>query len=456
MRSGLVIGLLLGAGALLGDICLATPSGDALIDQYQAEKVEAQYRPALKKLEALASEGRVSEGTQQLLDAVPESRRTPAHNFALGNILYRSRPDLTRVLHRKAVEALPDSMAAQLEYAMEEHRAGQCDAAARAYRKVLDHYPDREHLNALLADCMVQLGQYKPATEHWLKARHGQRHISIEKQINEIYGNIAPVQRRGEMLEKFRRGQSELAEAIIALDLDFDTDWWNGGTHERFLARDLAEIGKTLGPDSRRFRELKLWVDASTSERKLGEGLKELNLLRPPSGNLPVSSLVAYNLIRMALAESLTDTAFLLKAYETELRQRALADKANDVKAMQVLGFLIFDQRPDQLAEVDLAGWQRYQLAEYAASYLIELGKMGKLKLSSPELDAAVKQFPKNVRVQELALQEAEAAGKSAASLAPYIARVITAEYTQLTGLLGPRDSYKLKNLFAALADTQR
>jgi len=53
---------------------------------------------------------------------------------------------------------------------------------------------------------------------------------------------------------------------------------------------------------------------------------------------------------------------------------------------------------------------------------------------------------------QELALQEARKAGISGKELAPYIARVITAEYAQLTGLLGPRDSYKLKQLFAASA----
>ena len=49
-------------------------------------------------------------------------------------------------------------------------------------------------------------------------------------------------------------------------------------------------------------------------------------------------------------------------------------------------------------------------------------------------------------------MQEARKAGISGKELAPYIARVITAEYAQLTGLLGPRDSYKLKQLFAASA----
>src|SRR5262249_18781362 len=72
--------------------------------------------------------------------------------------------------------------------------------------------------------------------------------------------------------------------------------------------------------------------------------------------------------------------------------------------------------------------------------------------LTTPELAAAVKEFPTNVLVQELALQEARKAGRSGKELTPYIARVITAEYAELTGLRGPRDSYKLKQLFAALA----
>jgi hypothetical protein len=299
----------------------------------------------------------------------------------------------------------------------------------------------------------VQLGEYKVAVEHWLKARHDKYHVSIEKQIHEIYGKTAPGQRRGEMLEQFRRGQTELAEAIIWQDLDFDQDWWNSRTDQVFLARDLKEIGKALGVESRRFRELQLWADAETGHRKLGEGLGELNLLQPPSGAFPESSFAAYHLIRMALSEGLTDTAFLLKAYEAELRRRALADGANDPKAMEILGFLIYDRRREQLAEIDLAGWKRYQLAAFAASYLIELGKAGKLSLTTPELAAAVREFPGNVLVQELALREARKAGKSGKELAPYIARAITAEYRQLSGLHGGRDSYKLKRLFAELAN---
>lgn len=219
-----------------------------------------------------------------------------------------------------------------------------------------------------------------------------------------------------------------------------------------FLDRDLAEIGAALGVQSQRFRELKLWADAATGRRKLGEGLKELNLLQPPSGAFPVSSFAAYHLIRMALSESQTNTAFLLTTYEAELRRRALADGAYDPKAMEILAFLIADQRPDQMAELDLAGWKRYRTAPYAASYLVGLSKAGRLSLTTPELADAVKEFPRSVLVQALALDEARKAGKSREELAPYIARVITAEYAQLNGLRGRRDSYLLKQLFADLA----
>jgi hypothetical protein len=430
----------------------AASQGDPIVEQYRAEDIDGLLKPALQKAEALALEGRVGESNQAVLDAIPEAKRQPVHNFALGNLLYRTRPDISRALHRKAAEAVPESAMAQLEYAMEEQRAGNCAEAASAYRKVLAAHPQREYLHALYADCLVQLGQYKLAVEHWLKARHDRHHISIEKQIHEIYGKTAPGQRRGEMLEQFRRGQTELAEAIIWQDLDFDQDWWNSRTDQVFLDRDLTEIGTALGVQSQRFRELKVWAEAATGKRKLGEGLKELNVLQPPSGAFPVSSFAAYHLIRMALSESLTNTAFLLNTYEAELRRRALADGANDLKAMEILGFLISDQRRDQLAEIDLAGWKRYQLAPYAASYLIGLSKAGRLSLMTPELADAVKDFPRHAHVQWLALQEARKAGKSGEELAPYIARVITAEYTQLTGLLGPRDSYKLKQLFAELA----
>jgi hypothetical protein len=425
----------------------AASEGDPIVERYRAEGIDGLLKPALQKAEALAVEGRVGDSNQAVLDAVPEAKRQPVHNFALGNVLYRTRPDISRALHRKAAEAVPESAMAQLEYAMEEQRAGNCAEAAPAYRKVLALEPQAEYLHALSADCLVQLGEYKLAVEHWLKARHDRHHILIEKQIHEIYGKTAPGQRRGEMLEQFRRGQTELAEAIIWQDLDFDQDWWNSRADQVFLDRDLAEIGTALGVQSQRFRELKLWAEAATGKRKLGEGLKELKLLQPPSGAIPVSSFAAYHLIRMALSESQTNTVFLLNTYEAELRRRALADGANDLKAMEILAFLISDQRPDQMAEIDLAGWKRY-----AASYLIGLSKAGRLSLATPELAEAVKEFPRNVLVQALALQEARKAGKSAEELAPYIARVITAEYAHLTGLRGRRDSYMLKQLFADLA----
>src|SRR5215471_13590978 len=290
--------------------------GDPIVEQYRAEDIDGLLGPALQKAEALGLEGRVGESNQAVLDAVPEAKRQPVHNFALGNILYRSRPDISRALHRKAVEAVPESAMAQLEYAMEEQRAGNCADAAPAYRKVLAAQPQLEYLHALYADCLIQLGQYQLAAKHWLKARHDRHHISIEKQIHEIYGKTSPGQRRGEMLEQFRRGQTELAEAIIWQDLDFDQDWWNSRTDEVFLARDLTEIGSALGVESRRFKELKLWVDAATGKRKLSEGLSELNLLQPPSGAFPVSSFAAYHLIRMALSESPATATNQLKTYE--------------------------------------------------------------------------------------------------------------------------------------------
>src|SRR5262249_12470376 len=96
----------------------AASDGDPILEQYRAEAIDGLLKPALQKAEALAKEGRVSESNQAVLDAVPEERRRPVHNFALGNILYRTRPELSRDLHRKAMEAVPESAMAQLEYAM--------------------------------------------------------------------------------------------------------------------------------------------------------------------------------------------------------------------------------------------------------------------------------------------------------------------------------------------------
>jgi hypothetical protein len=431
----------------------AASADDAIMTAYRAQDIEGLLKPVLQKAEALGRDGRVSDAARAILAAVPEDKRQPVHNFALGNVLYRTRPDLSRDLHRKAAEAVPDSAMAQLEFAMEEQRSGNCAAAVPAYRTVLAAQPELESVHALIAGCLVQLGDDKLAVAHWLKSRHERNHVMIEKQIHEVYGTTTPGQRRGEMLELFRGGQTDLAEAIVWLDLNFEQDWWNSKVERDFLDRDLKEFGAAFGADSRRFRELKLLADAATGQRKLEDGLKELGLLQPPSGAFPESSLVAYHLIRMALEQSLTNTEFLLKAYEAELRRRALSDDASDLKALQILGFLIHERRREQIGEIDQAGWKRYRMSSYAASALIELGNAGKLSLTSPELSEAVKAFPGSVDVQEIALREARKAGKTGKDLAPYITRLITAEYTELTGMpTGARNSYKLKQLFIELA----
>src|SRR5262245_63098287 len=86
----------------------AASDGDPILEQYRAEAIDGLLKPALQKAEALAKEGRVSESNQAVLDAVPEERRRPVHNFALAHILYRTRPELSRALPRTAMAAAPD------------------------------------------------------------------------------------------------------------------------------------------------------------------------------------------------------------------------------------------------------------------------------------------------------------------------------------------------------------
>ena len=67
---------------------VAAGEEDPIIQQYRAENIDALLNPALQKALALAAEGRVRESNQAVLDAVPEAKRRPVHDFALGNVLY--------------------------------------------------------------------------------------------------------------------------------------------------------------------------------------------------------------------------------------------------------------------------------------------------------------------------------------------------------------------------------
>ena len=99
---------------------------------------------------------------------------------------------------------------------------------------------------------------------------------------------------RADLLLKAAKGDAEAAERLLALDADFERDWWNGGPHKRYLEHDLGVLRKTEFADGRG-PELVAAAEAllaSTSEdgeraRAATQVLKKAGFMLDEKGTLP-------------------------------------------------------------------------------------------------------------------------------------------------------------------------
>ncbi len=130
---------------------------------------------------------------------------------------------------------------------MERHRKGEYAEAAPLYKQYLDLIKDEPQVNALLADCLVEQGKLSEAVASWDACVHATNHEAIDLAINDIYGVISPLRRRADLLKRVKNKEVGAAEKLIALDLSFDSDWWNIDIDDDALGRDLPVIDAVLG-----------------------------------------------------------------------------------------------------------------------------------------------------------------------------------------------------------------
>src|SRR4051812_40863078 len=84
----------------------------------------AKVREIMPGAEALLADGHVNEARAVILAVFPEKTRSPAETLTLGNVLFTQDPEVSYELHKKAATDLPNEPDAQLEWALEQHRAG--------------------------------------------------------------------------------------------------------------------------------------------------------------------------------------------------------------------------------------------------------------------------------------------------------------------------------------------
>ena len=434
---------LAGLTALLLLLPLAAKAADF---QTSLEKWQQSHQAVLAEAEKLSMAGDTRGANQRLIDLADKDGGAAAA-FVVANMLYRSEPAVSYRLHERAFKALPKEPATALEMAMEQHRKGQYEAAIPNYRAALASQLG-EQFSSLLADCLVRTGRLKEAVAAWTAAKHGSNHTGIDFAIYEIYGELMPVQRRGDLITAIKAGQRDKLPELILLDLNFDTDWWNSAVFDEALDQDLKFAAQTLGPTDPGYVQLALYAKLARPEEikdaDVRPALAATHLVVGDKAVLPESSRLARAVCELAVRHKAATAAELWQAHEPALRAR-LARKDKD--ALHLLCLLAVDTDDRHLTELDRIGWKEWHDTEFAASYLIDLYKNKQLtRPDDPELVAALAASPDNPVLNQLRL---ELAGKDVTR--DMLVAAIKSEYHKLSFGLAIPDSYTLKALFYQL-----
>ncbi len=433
----------------------AFAAGPALADFQQ--DVMAAYEvvlPLMEDLEQRVLEGDVAGANSTLLEAFPETTRTPAQAFLLGNLLYGLAPEISFELHRSAAARLPDEPSVQLEWAMEQHRAGQHEGAAAAYAVFLKSYPDHAPAHGLAADCLLRLGRTADALTSWQlseRARTGTIE-DFESLVCAVYFDATGELRRADLIARLRAGDEQAAVALIAMDCDFRKDWWNSGPRASHLAFDLDVIRKQDLPVT---PELSAAICAAEcgiamGERNLGkipESLKRHGLLVDADQTLPGDGAILSILLHAATR------AGVLKEREARVQLAPkvleMARAGADPALWNVAAFLHIGS--EKMEAVDREAWHATGEARFAAGCLVERHKSGVLPADDPELLRAVEQFPED---SVIAMLYVEAHEQADLPLKAPLIQAIKAEYRHFSpgGFLPRPKAARLREYFQKLA----
>ncbi|HEX5011497.1 MAG TPA: hypothetical protein VFY71_13965 [Planctomycetota bacterium] len=394
--------------------------------QQQVQDLSSVYDPIMQTNVALLDEGKVSESTQQLLDAVPESQRTAAHDFLLGNLLFDMEPALSLKLHERALEADPDNVMIAEEWALDLHRAGRWAEAEATYAKLLAHPAfQASALHALQAETLLQLGRPADAVAEWKQLDVKRQHTDIEETLGWVHGPVSPWMRRADLLAGVASKQPDAARDLILLDLHFDRNWWNEKRRDDYLAADLARVDDAFGPTAPRVRELHALVlleqtmPADPMERAMGgkpdadvvakarDAVAALKLIGPDARDAADAAVGDRIFAAMVLA-GIQSWSQIVADHQDRLQARVRS--LHDPAALRTLSGLLEAARSEELAELDRFGWEKYGDASCAASLLAASLRDG--KPDEALLGTALAKHPDDPRLLRLAVQFDEHAGR--------------------------------------------
>lgn len=356
-----------------------------------------------EKLEQEINEGNLAQANQRLLAVFPKEKRTPAQTLVLANMLYGVDAKLSYAMHKQVAEELPNEPLAQLEWAMEQHRAGEHAGALAAYEIYSKANPDFAPVHGLAADCLIHLGRTREAVSRWQQseqARSGslERLESIVCDVNKDPGQE---QRRARLCAKASTDVDAAVE-LIALDLDFERDWWNRGPHRGHLAHDLGLLKKL--PANPRLKAAQCAAECLLKEEPsagvIREVLQRHGFLIDPSQTLPADGALLSAMLNASINAEVFTREEARRRFGDRLRE--LAKGSKDASLHNVVAYLY--RGTDTMPAIEQEAWDATHDARFAAGYLAEQAGRKALRPGDPLLERALREFPENSFVLRIAV----------------------------------------------------
>jgi tetratricopeptide (TPR) repeat protein len=416
-------------------------------------EVTAAYqdlKPALERGRKLIAEGKLDEAHAGLLETFPEAARTPAQAFMLGNLIWPNDPKVSYALHKLAAERRPEVQDFQLEWAMEQHRAGEYAGAAEAYSKYCAAVPEYAVAWGLLADCLVRLGRERDAVKAWQSSEAAKKGSleAFESMVCEIHRESVPLRQRADYLKAVLKGDAEAAVALIALDAFYPGDWWNTRAQKEYLDRDLVAVRAVKFADPRRLDAVECVSECGPAKpedtKSVRDALTRYRFLVDADVSVPSDAKLAAILIDHAVESK------ALGATRQQVGDKVLGVARSTKNADLWNGALYLSEGGDLLA-LEKEAWDATGDVRFAMGYLSLASKAGTLKKDDDVLFRALLMFPEHGHVQRRAYDFAKQDGNVTPGL---LLQLIKAEYHHFssTGVLPRPRAATLRAYFKELA----
>lgn len=391
--------------------------------------------------------------------AAPDAEKDAAQALALSRGLFVLAPERSKALTEKARALAPTSTLTLEAEAEQLHREQRWSEAASKYLEAITkQHRAAVRLRAQRAECLLRAGDAMGALAEWTASNPVAARRDVEEALARVHGRRDRLIERGELRARASAGDVLAVEKLLLMDVAWNKNPANPDytlSQREFVAEDMPIAEQVLGKDSRRFAELKFYVDGCLGSEPPPPGTVAQDPLAnagpaesgsmglPPSAveksarklgfmgfgknsrRYPISSTMAPAIYRLLFQDGDIVPTEWINWFEPEIQQRIRSEEG-DVEAAVFLLDLFkwsierkfdgWDKLPEKRVELETYAWSRYKDRRIAERILERRG--AELKPDDPLLAELLAALPDDPVATRFALD----AARRAKSLTPELA----------------------------------